>query len=375
MHENPLAEIQQYGQSIWLDFLHRRILDSGELKRLIEEDKIRGVTSNPAIFQKAIGGSDVYDAEIRRLASKGKSTEEIYQTLIVEDIQRAADLFRQMYDKSEGQHGFVSLEVNPHLAHKTDESIAEARKYWSLLDRPNVLIKIPATKEGLPAISRLISQGINVNVTLLFGLPQYRQVAEAYISGLEERQARGGPLPHVSSVASFFLSRIDVLVDPILQEKKKGGDRERDLAVPLIGQVAIASAKQAYRIYKELFTGERFSHLGSRGARPQRVLWASTSTKNPGYSDIKYVEPLIGPETINTLPEETLDAYRDHGKPAARLEEDIDRSEKVLADLAAVGIDIEQVTRQLEDEGVEKFNKPFDKLMQSIEQRSGETAR
>ncbi len=370
MHSNPLAEIQQFGQSIWLDFLHRRILNSGELKRLIEEDNIQGVTSNPAIFYKAIGDSDVYDEEIRRLATKGKSADEIYETLVVGDIQMAADLFRKMYDKSEGTHGFISLEVNPHLAHKTEESITEARKYWSLLDRPNVLIKIPATKEGLPAISSLISQGINVNVTLLFGLPRYRKVAEAYISGLEERDARGEPLAHISSVASFFLSRIDVLVDPLLKEKKNAGGREGDLAESLIGQVAVASAKKAYQIYKELFTGERFSRLADKGARPQRVLWASTSTKNPDYSDIKYVEPLIGPKTVNTLPEETLDAYRNHGNPASRLEEDLDKYEKVLADLAAVGIDIDRVTRQLEDEGVEKFNKPFDKLMQSIKQRA-----
>ena len=370
MHSNPLAEIQQFGQSIWLDFLHRRILDSGELKRLIEEDNIRGVTSNPAIFQKAIGDSDVYDEEIRRLAVKGKSADEIYETLVVGDIQMAADLLRQMYDKSEGAHGFISLEVNPHLAHKTEESITEARKYWSLLDRPNVLIKIPATQEGLPAISTLISEGINVNVTLLFGLPRYRKVAEAYISGLEEREARGKPLANISSVASFFLSRIDVLVDPLLKKKRDAGGREGELAGSLIGKVAVASAKKAYQIYNELFTSERFLRLADKGARTQRVLWASTSTKNPDYSDIKYVEPLIGPETVNTMPEETLDAYRDHGNPAARLEEDLDKSEKVLADLAAVGIDIDRVTQQLEDEGVEKFNRPFDKLLQSIEQRA-----
>ena len=220
MQDNPLTKIQQYGQSIWLDFLHRRILDSGELRDMIEADGIRGVTSNPAIFQKAIGESDVYDGQIRKLAREGKETAAIYRTLVVEDIQRAADLFRPLYDKSAGQHGFVSLEVNPHLAHETEASIREAREYWSLLDRPNVFIKIPATVEGLPAIRRLISDGINVNVTLLFGLPRYREVAEAYISGLEEREARGEPVEHVASVASFFLSRIDVLVDPQLEKRK-----------------------------------------------------------------------------------------------------------------------------------------------------------
>lgn len=366
MHDNPLAKIQRYGQSVWLDFLHRRILDSGELKRLIDEDGIRGMTSNPAIFEKAIGDSDVYDAEIRKLAGAGKSTTEIYQILVVEDIQRAADLFRPLYDASGGQHGFVSLEVNPHLAHKTAETIVEAREYWSRLNRPNVFIKVPATREGLPAINRLISEGINVNVTLLFGLPRYREVAEAYISGLEERRANGDPLARVASVASFFLSRIDVLVDPLLEHKKKGGGRHGEVAGSLVGEVAIASAKKAYRIYKEIFGGARFSPLAALGARPQRVLWASTGTKNPAYSDIKYVEPLIGPETINTLPEKTLAAYRDHGNPAARLDDDANRSEEVLAALATIGIDLDQVTQQLEDEGVEKFNKPFDKLMESI---------
>jgi transaldolase len=342
---------------------------------MIKEDGIRGVTSNPAIFQKAIGDSDVYDEHIRKLALEGKGTDEIYRTLVVEDIQRAADLFRPLYDKSDCQHGFVSLEVNPHLAHETEESIREAREYWSLLDRPNVFIKIPATVEGLPAIKRLISDGINVNVTLLFGLPRYREVAEAYISGLEEREARGEPVEHVASVASFFLSRIDVLVDPLLEEKKNGGNRERELAQSIRGQVAIASARKAYQIYLEIFKDERFKRLAGMGASTQRVLWASTSTKNPDYSDIKYVEPLIGPETINTLPEETLSGYRDHGKPAARLEEDKVWSAKVLTTLADLGIDIDEVTQQLEDEGVEKFNKPFDRLMESIEQRAKNAGR
>ena len=370
MQDNPLTAVQQFGQSIWLDFLHRRILDSGDLRKMIEADGIRGVTSNPAIFQKAIGNSGVYDEQIRKLAREGKDTAEIYRTLVVEDIQRAADLFRPLYDKSAGRHGFVSLEVNPHLAHQTEASIREAREYWSLLNRPNVLIKIPATVAGLPVIQRLISDGINVNITLLFGLPRYREVAEAFISGLEARGARGEPVEHVASVASFFLSRIDVLVDPLLEEKMNEGDRERELAEFLRGQVAIASARKAYQIYLELFKGERFKTVANAGAHPQRVLWASTSTKNPDYSDIKYVEPLIGPDTINTLPEETLHAYRDHGRPAARLQDEQTWSAKVLADLADLGIDIDRVTQQLEDEGVEKFNKPFDSLMESIEQRA-----
>lgn len=372
MQTNPLMKIQQHGQSIWLDYLHRRILDSGELERLIEEDGIRGVTSNPAIFQKAIGDSNVYDPEIRRLADRGNDTDAIYRALIVEDIQRAADLFRPLYDSSEGQHGFVSLEVNPHLAHKTEETVKEAREYWSLLGRPNVFIKIPATREGLPAISRLISEGINVNVTLLFGLPRYREVAEAYIAGLEERAARGKRLDHVASVASFFLSRIDTLVDPLLEEKMERGGTEGEIAESLRGEVAIASARKAYQIFREFFHGERFVQLADKGALPQRVLWASTGTKNPDYSDIKYVESLVEPETINTLPEETLDAYRDHGSPGAGLEKEPERPDKVLAELTGVGIDIDRVTQQLEDEGVEKFNKPFDKLMAAIGERAGQ---
>jgi len=372
MNNNPLMEVQKYGQSIWLDYLHRRILNSGELQQMIEKDGLRGVTSNPAIFEQAIGGSSDYDEAIHSLAGTGKSTDEIYRSLIVEDVQRAADLFRPLYDASEGRHGFVSLEVNPHLAHQKEETVSEAKEYWSLLNRPNVFIKVPATKEGLPAISRLISEGINVNVTLLFGLPRYRKVAEAYIIGLEERVARNEPVDHIASVASFFLSRIDVLVDPLLKEKSAKGGGEGKRAKSLKGEVAIACARMAYRIYKELFKGERFEKLAAKGARPQRVLWASTSTKNPEYSDIKYVEPLIGPETVNTLPQETLEAYRDHGNPSLRLESELEYSEKVLEMLAATGIEIDRITQQLEDQGVEKFNKPFDKLMKTIEKRAKE---
>lgn len=369
MNSNPLMKIQKYGQSIWLDYLHRRILNSGELQQLIENDGLRGVTSNPAIFQKAIGDSNDYDGAIFSLAGRGKDTDAVYRQLIVEDVQRAADLFRPLYDASDGRHGFVSLEVNPHLAHETEETVKEAKEYWSRLDRPNVLIKVPATREGLPAISRLIRDGINVNVTLLFGLPRYRKVAEAYITGLEERAARGEPVDRIASVASFFLSRIDVLVDPLLEEKMKEEGSNKEAAQSLKGEVAIASARQAYQIYKEVFEGDRFKQLAGMRARPQRVLWASTSTKNPDYSDIKYVEPLIGPDTINTLPRETLDAYRDHGSPASRVEEKLEHSREVLGALAGLDIDIDEVTRQLEDEGVQKFNDPFDKLMQSITEK------
>jgi transaldolase len=366
MKENPLLRLSTFGQSIWLDYIRRQMIDSGELKRLIEDDGLKGVTSNPAIFQKAIAGSTDYDEAIRTLALAGKSIEEIYQVLTVEDVQQAADLFRPVYDRAGGRDGFISLEVNPHLAQDTEGTIKEARHLWQVLGRPNVLIKVPATKEGLPAIRELIREGINVNVTLLFGLPRYREVAEAYIAGLEARAAQGLPLNPVASVASFFLSRIDVLLDPRLEKLAAAGGPQAQGARDLIGEAAIASAKVAYTIYREIVGGERFKKLAAQGARPQRLLWASTSTKNPAYPDVKYVEPLIGGNTVNTLPPETLNAYRDHGDPADRLTEEVDRAASNLRRLAELGIDLDQATQQLEDEGVEKFNQPFDSLMATL---------
>ena len=366
MDSNPLKDIQSYGQSIWLDDIRRGMLTGGDLQRLVDEDGLRGVTSNPAIFDKAISGSADYDELIASLAGQGQSVDAIYRALTVEDVQMAADVFRPLYDASGGDHGFVSLEVNPHLAYRTQETIEEARELWQVLDRPNVFIKVPATPEGLPAIRQLISEGISVNVTLLFGLPRYRRVAEAYLTGLEQRLAQGRPIDGIRSVASFFLSRIDVLVDSQLEERMAGSGPEAHIAEELRGQVAIASAKQSYQIYKETFHSPRFRKLADRGGRTQRLLWASTSTKNPDYPDVKYVEALIGPETVNTLPGKTLEAYRDHGQPAARLEEGVKESRDILEKLAQVGIDIDQVTEQLEQEGVDKFNRPFDNLMQTL---------
>jgi transaldolase/glucose-6-phosphate isomerase len=366
MAENPLLKLHTLGQSIWLDYIRRHLLTSGELQRLIEEDGVRGVTSNPSIFQKAIAGSDDYDDAIRKLAQQGKGTDEVYQALTIEDIQSAADLFRPLYDREEGTDGFVSLEVSPHLAHDTGGTIAEARRLWQALDRPNVFIKVPATREGIPAIQQLISDGINVNVTLLFGLPRYREVADAYIAGLEARAVQGQPIDRVASVASFFLSRIDALVDPLLERLIRDEDEKSIIATRLHGQVAIASARVAYQIYKEIFGSERFQKLAGQGARVQRLLWASTSTKNSSYSDVKYVEALIGPKTVNTVPPVTLNAYRDHGDPAARLENDVDEAHAVLNLLPEVGIDLDDVTQQLEDEGVEKFIKPYDRLMDTL---------
>jgi transaldolase / glucose-6-phosphate isomerase len=369
MKQNPLLNIQEFGQSIWQDYIQRSIIQSGELKRLIDEDGIRGVTSNPSIFDKAIAGSRDYDDDIRAMALEGKSVAQIYRFLTVRDVRQAADIFRPLYDGSKGKHGFVSLEVNPHLAHDIDGTIQEARELWKALDRPNVFIKVPATKEGLSCIRRLIGEGINVNVTLLFGLPRYREVADAYIGGLEDRIARGKPVDHVASVASFFLSRIDVLVDPMLEKIIKEDAETSEPAKKCLGQVAIASAKQAYQIYKDIFQNGRFRKLAARGARPQRLLWASTSTKNPEYADVKYVEALIGPDTVNTLPQETIKAYRDHGNPAARLEQDLDAAGEVLNTLVALDINIDKVTQELEDQGIEKFNKPYDSLMETLKDK------
>ncbi len=369
MNANPLVMIQKFGQSVWLDYIQREMLTSGELKRLIEEDGLRGVTSNPAIFEKAIVGSDNYDAAIHSLDREGKGTKEIYEILTVEDVRHAADTFRPLFDSLDGRDGFVSLEVSPHLARDTEGTIQEARLLWGALDRPNVLIKVPGTKEGLPAIRQLISDGINVNVTLLFGLERYGAVAEAYMAGIEARVAAGKPVDRVASVASFFLSRIDLLVDPELEAVMKRGGAQAETAGFAHGQVAIASAKIAYQIYKEVFSTDRFRKLAEKGARTQRVLWASTSTKNPEYRDVKYVEALIGPDTINTLPVETVNAYRDHGKPASRLEDGLLEARQALDSLSGLGVDLRKVTQQLEDEGIEKFVKPFDRLLRTLHEK------
>jgi transaldolase len=366
MKANPLKTLGMFGQSIWLDYIRRDLITSGQLRRLIEEDGLRGMTSNPSIFEKAIVGSHEYDQDIRTMASEGKGVNAIYETLSQRDVQSAADEFRSVYDKSGGLDGYVSLEVNPHLARDTKGTVTEAHRLWKMLARPNVFIKVPATTEGLSAIQELISEGINVNVTLLFGLPRYRQVADAYLAGLAARAANGKPINHVASVASFFISRIDGLVDPLLDKIIGQGGDKADLAKTVRGQVAIASAKMAYQLYKEMFGSDRFKPLADQGAHVQRLLWASTSTKDPDESDVKYVEALIGPDTVNTAPLETLDAYRDHGDPKPRLEQDIAEARLVMERLQKLGINIDLVTQQLEDDGVMKFNKPFDKLLQTL---------
>ncbi|HWP98073.1 MAG TPA: transaldolase [Syntrophomonadaceae bacterium] len=366
MQINPLKQLGMLGQSIWLDYIRRDLIVGGELRHLIGQDGLRGMTSNPSIFEKAITGSGDYDEEIRTMALDGKDCLAIYEALSQRDVQGAADEFRPLYDDTDGQDGYVSLEVNPHLAHDTNGTIAEARRLWTVLNRPNVFIKVPATTEGLPAIQQLISEGINVNVTLLFGLPRYRQVAQAFITGIEARLAQGKSVKHVASVASFFVSRIDAFVDPLLENVIAQGGDEAKPAKQVHGQVAIASAKAAYQIYKEIFASDRFKKLTDRGARVQRLLWASTGTKNPDYSDVKYVEALIGADTVDTAPVETLDAYRDHGEPKARLDQDVEQVAWIFQRLPALGINIDKVTQQLEDEGIEKFNRPFDGLMETL---------
>lgn len=375
MRDNPLLKLHEYGQDIWLDYIRRHMITSGQLKRFIEEDGLLGITSNPSIFDKAIAGSRDYDETIRALALEGKTEREIYESLALDDIRHAADLFRPVFEKLDGRDGFVSLEVNPHLAHDLHGTIEEARRLWAALDRPNTFVKVPATKEGLSAIRQLISEGINVNVTLLFGLNRYREVADAYLSGIEDRLAAGKPLKGIASVASFFLSRIDVLIDPMLKKIMEDGGSKAKTAESLLGQTAIASAKVASTIYEEIVSGKRFRKLEENGARPQRLLWASTSTKNPEYADVKYVEALIGPETVNTVPMETLNAYRDHGNPAPRLQDDLPKAADMLDRLSELGVDLDEATQKLEDQGIEKFNKPYDSLMQTLSVKKAEALR
>ncbi len=359
MEANRVKQIHDFGQSIWLDFIDRKFIAEGKLKSLIDNDGIRGVTSNPAIFEKAISGSDVYDDDIRKLSDGDKTTEEIFFGLAITDIQKACDLFDDLYNEEvKGADGYVSLEVSPFLALKTEETAKQAEELWKAVDRKNVMIKIPGTQPGLQAIRESIGKGININVTLLFGLPRYEEVTEAYISGLEDHLAAGYQIGHIASVASFFLSRIDTLIDPILAEKGLG---------ELKGEVAIASAKKAYEIYKRVFSGPRWEKLAAQGAKPQRLLWASTSSKDPSFKDTKYVEALIGPDTVDTVPLETIEAFRDHGIAANTLEEGLDKATEVLEKLKAADIDIDNITQQLEDEGIDKFNKPFEKLLKAIE--------
>ncbi len=368
MAANPLLRLRAIGQSVWLDYIQRDLIENGGLERLIREDGLAGVTSNPAIFEKAITSGPEYVVPIRELARRGLPAAALYEALTLEDIMRAADLFRPLYEETQGGDGFVSIEVSPHLAGDTSATIAEAQRLWAALERPNVMIKIPATRACLPAIRALVAASVNVNVTLLFSVARYREVAAAWMAGLEDRVRVGAPLGRVASVASFFLSRIDTLVDERLDQLGAGEART------LRGQAAVASARLAYQAYKGIEAETRWQALARQGARTQRLLWASTGTKDPAYSDVKYVEPLIGPDTVNTLPLETVAAYRDHGNPAARLEDGIETARALPLALSALGIDLDEVARQLEEEGIRKFVEPYDKLLATLDQRRREVA-
>jgi len=362
---NALLELARFGQSYWLDDLTRSMIRSGELRHRVTNEGLTGVTVNPAIFRAALTHSDEYDHQIKEMA--GQPANSIYETLIVTDVRDACDILRPVYDRTEGRDGFVSLEISPLLARDTKGSIAEARRFWEAVTRPNLLVKIPGTVEGVAAVEALLFAGINVNITLLFSVERYEEIALAYLSALERRKANKSPISGVASVASFFLSRIDTLVDELLQQKIANGTLE---ARHLLGKCATANARLAYQRFRELTSTARWSSLEAAGARPQRLLWASTSTKNPSYGDLMYVEPLIGPQTINTLPINTIAAFADHGKASASLVQGIDDARQLMSDLQMAGIDMSQVTRQLLDEGIEKFIESLNEILKTIATRS-----
>jgi transaldolase/glucose-6-phosphate isomerase len=366
---NSLKALQEYGQSVWLDYIRRNLMTSGELNRLIEEDGLRGLTSNPAIFEKAIAGSTDYEESLKNFISQGLNSKSIYEQIAIQDITDAADAMKAVYSQTKKRDGYVSLEVSPDLAHDTEGTLQEARRLWKTVNRPNVMIKVPGTREGIPAIRQLISEGINVNITLLFSQAAYEQVVEAFISGLEKRAAEGGDLSQVASVASFFVSRIDTLIDSIIDERLKTTPKgaEENLLRSITGKIAIANAKLTYQRYQELFGNDRWKALASKGATTQRVLWASTSTKNPNYRDVIYVEELIGPETINTIPPATFDAFRDHGKVRPSLTEGIEEARITMETLARMGISMQEVTDKLLVDGVRLFDDAFKKLQSAIE--------
>ncbi len=364
---NPILEIEKtYGQSIWMDNLSRDVIESGELKNLIASRGIQGITSNPAIFEKAIAGNKIYDTDIMAAIKAHKSVMEIYESLIFTDIRNACDILLPVYQETQGKDGYVSIEVPPTMAKDTESSIREAIRYYQEIDRPNVMIKIPGTTEGLPAIEEIISQGINVNVTLLFSVESYVESAWAYIRGLEKRLAEGGDITKIASVASFFLSRIDINIDDRLDKLVKTEKSES-----LKGKVAIANAKIAYQKYQEIITSERWQKLAEQGAKVQRLLWASTSTKNPNYSDVMYVDELVGPDTVNTLPPATIEACADHCAPAHRLQSNLDQAEQIIQSLQdpEIKINLAEVMEELLEEGIDKFIKPFESLLKSLENK------
>lgn len=372
MAGNTIAELTRLGQDVWIDNLSRELIESGELKRLTNEVGITGVTSNPTIFQKAISGKDDYDESIRRLLGLNVSDpKELFFQLAFEDVGAAADLLRRKYEESRGRHGFVSIEVAPDLAYDTETTISEVRWIFSSLGRKNVMVKVPATKEGLPAIEQLTADGVNVNVTLLFSVKRYEEVVDAYMKGIERRISQNHAVGEIASVASFFVSRVDTLVDKLLDEKMQGvaSDAEKKKLAGLRGKAAVANARLAYEKGEEIRNSERFKSLAARGANWQRLLWGSTSTKDPAYSDIKYVQELIGPDTVNTMPEETIKAFLDHGDPKVTIKDDGGSAEALFGELRTVGIDIGEVATELEKEGVKKFADSYFALLDEISKK------
>jgi transaldolase / glucose-6-phosphate isomerase len=370
---NPLKDLLKYGQSVWFDYIRRDLLTSGELKRLIEDDGLRGMTSNPSIFEKAIADSTLYNDILQSLKSRTDlDAKGRYEILAIRDIQDAADILRPVYQDSKRRDGYVSLEVSPYLADDTQGTLEEARRLWKTVNRENVMIKVPGTPEGIPAFQQLISEGINVNVTLLFSQEVYKKVAEAYIAGLEQMAARGVDLSKMASVASFFISRIDNSIDAIVGERLKTSKdpREQEQLKSLLGKVAVANGKETYAIYQKIFSGNRWQALAAKGAQTQRVLWASTSTKNPNYSDVLYVEELIGPDTVNTIPPATFNAFRDHGHPRASLTEDVESANRTMETVGKLGISMKDVTDKLTADGVRLFAEAFAKLLQAVEKSS-----
>jgi transaldolase len=370
---NPLLQLQELGQSVWLDFIRRELILNGELQRLITEDGLRGITSNPAIFEKAIAGSNDYADILSKLRAQGLSATEIFERIAIRDIQDAADMLRPVYQSTNRRDGYVSLEVSPTLARNTQGTIEEARRLWKTVNRENVMIKVPGTPEGVPAIRQLTGEGININVTLLFAQEAYVQVADAFIDGLEILQKSGGDVSKMASVASFFVSRIDTLVDSIVTARLKSvsSPQEKQLLQSLLGKVAIANAKQAYHKYGDLFSGPRWKELAARGAQTQRLLWASTGTKNPSYSDVLYIDNLIGPDTVNTMPPATIDAFRDHGRAERAIDRDLAAADRIMADLKTAGISIQEVTEKLLDDGIKLFDEAFTKLLSAVEGKKG----
>jgi transaldolase/glucose-6-phosphate isomerase len=371
---NPLVDLLKFGQSVWLDYIRRDLITTGELKRLIDEDGLRGMTSNPTIFEKAIAsGNPEYTSLLHSLKSQANlDAKGRFEALEIRDIQDAADLLKSVFISTKGRDGYVSLEVSPYLGRDTQGTISEARSLWKAVGRENIMVKVPGTAEGVPAFQQLISEGININVTLLFSQEMYQKIAEAYIAGLEQLAAKGGNVAKMASVASFFISRIDTAADAIINDKlKKSKDaKEQEQLKNLLGKVAIANGKLAYERYLKIFGSDRWKKLAAQGAQTQRVLWASTGTKNPSYSDVMYVEELIGPDTVNTIPPATLDAYRDHGHPRATLTENIPAAQQTMQSLAKAGISIDEITDKLTDDGIRLFEEAFDKLLEAIKKNS-----